>query len=383
MAGHRPRDRSAGGIWIFLILLFLSHGLLILPGLPRDACAQDLTHLQRGLWIRAVTVDPQGNTWISLDRGGIMVLDPGTDPLVISDNRWARINMNNSELPNSDPPVIAPEGERGVWIGTVGGGIAYLDHGTTPLDLSDDVWAWYMPGTTGQGLPNDFVYSILVQPDGLKWLGTQKGGLTCLNDNHTPLNLEDDQWLTFNEQDGLTEKWVYRITPAGPTSRWIATWGGGLFLFDDNGTPFEKSDDRWANFSKNDGLPGDKVRTAAVGPSGTVWVATLGGLSLLDTGGTPFNKGDDRWTHFSQADGLPGINVMDVCVGQGNKKWIAVWGGGLACLDDNGTPHDKTDDTWTLYDESHGLTELIVRRLHLDTRGLIWIATWGNGLLVR
>ena len=217
----------------------------------------------------------------------------------------------------------------------------------------------------------------------MKWIGTQKGGLCCLDDNRTPLDLSDDRWAVFDEKDGLSSSWVFRIVPAGATSRWLATWGGGLFCFDDNGTPFDKGDDRWVRFSTQDGLAGDKVRAVAPDGATGLWTASLGGLAYLDFARTPFEKGDDRWVLFSPEDGLPGVNVMDVALGPDQKKWIALWGGDLACLDDNHTPHDKTDDLWTRYGTAQGLTERIVRRLHLDTKGFLWIATWGNGLLLR
>ena len=368
---------------------FLLSAILTMAGFFPFSCllpnlhAQSLTTLRPTLSIRDMAMDPKGRVWMSLDREGIMILEPGGDPRNPFDNRWARMNRKNSGLPNDDVPAIAPEGERGVWFGTLVGGLAYLDHGNTPLDLSEDNWVWYTPETTQQGLPDPFVYSVFAHPEGLKWIGTQEGGLCCLDDNRTPLILTDDRWAVFDSQDGLACNWVFRIVPAGPTSRWIATWGGGLHCFDDNGTPFEKGDDRWIRFTRQDGLAGDKVR--AVAPDGTtgVWVASLGGLAYLDFAGTPFDKGDDSWVLFLPEDNLPGINVMDVVVGPDNKKWIATWGGGLACLDDKGTPHDKTDDLWACYDAEKGLSEQIVRRLFTDTKGLLWIATWGDGLLVR
>jgi len=42
---------------------------------------------------------------------------------------------------------------------------------------------------------------------------------------------------------------------------------------------------------------------------------------------------------------------------------------------------DPGDDRWETFGAEQGLSELIVRRLHPDERGLVWLAGWGDGLL--
>ncbi len=377
---------SSPSLKFLLFMCFLFPCLLSgVPGISpfsSELSAQPLQTIRAGMWVRDLAGDPAGRVWITLDREGILVLEPGEDVVGPGDNGWFRFNTGNSGLPNDDAPAVAPDGGRGVWFGSLVGGLAYLDHAGTPADRSDDRWAVYTPESTGQGLPDPFVYSIVVQTGGLKWIGTQKGGLCCLDDGGTPLDMTDDRWMAFAEKEGLACPWVYRIIPRGTTGRWLATWGGGLQYMDDRGTPFAPEDDRWVSFSRADGLPGDKVRTAALDPSGGMWIATLGGLSYLDFAGTPFDKKDDRWAHFLPADGLPNINVMDVAVLPDGTVWVALWGGGLARLNNGGTPLNKGDDQWKTFGEADGLTELIVRRLLTDPRGVLWIATWGDGLLV-
>jgi ligand-binding sensor domain-containing protein len=368
---------------ILLGLAFLLPGILTFPSLSPSLHAQTLEKVRGGMWLRDVTSDPAGRVWISLDREGIQVLGPVEDPPGASLRIQARFNEKNSGLPSDDVPAVAPDGTNGVWFGSVAGGLAYLDHGNTPADPADDRWAVYTPESTKQGLPEPFVYSISVRPGGQKWIGTQKGGLCCLDDAGTPLLQDDDRWITFGEKDGLACPWVYGIVPHGASGRWLATWGGGLGYFDDHGTPFDRQDDRWAGYSREDGLPGDKVRAVAPDPAGGLWIAALGGLAYLDFAGTPLEKNDDRWAQFLPGDGLPNINVMDVAVLQDGTVWVALWGGGLASLDTGGTPLHKQDDRWEYFGVEQGLTELIVNRLHTDSRGLLWLGTWGDGLFVR
>jgi len=373
----------------------------VLPGFFLLLCAstavqgQTLRRIQGGRpWLQHVATDSAHRVWTALDREGVQVLVPGTSPPAPTGNPWVLFTAGNSGLPNNNPLCLLPEGASGVWIGTSVGGLAYLDHGASISDLSDDRWAVYNPETTHQGLTDTFVYSLAAGTGGLKWIGTQEGGLFCLDDGGTPLDPEDDRWLRFGEQDGLACPWVYSITPLGPSSRWLATWGGGLNFFDDAGTPFDKSDDRWVRFTRSDGLPGDIVRSVARDPAGGAWIATLGGLAYLDDGGTPFAKQDDRWVRFLPADGLPSLNVMDVAVGPDGTVWLALWGGGPACLgaagchggaarlDCGGTPLDKASCSWTYFGVEDGLTELIVFCLHAGDPGLLWLGTWGDGLIL-
>lgn len=368
----RVKAHAAAGLALLVSLV------LVLP-----CAAQPLTTLQEGLWLRDVTLDARGGVWASLDREGVLYLDPGADPVDPAGDRWVRIRSTEGGLPNDDVQAILPEGDRGVWLGSLVGGLAYLDHGGTPLDLSDDRWAHFTAASTAGGLTDPFVYSIVSGPDGLKWIGTQKGGMSCLDDGGTPLATSDDRWAVFRPGNRAVPPWIYVLVPDGPTALWVATWGDGLYHFDHGGTPFDEADDRWVRFSPDDGLPGNKVRAVAEDPAGGIWIGVLGGLAYLDTGGTLAARQDDRWAVFTPRDGLPGKNVMDVTVTPDGAKWVALWGGGLARLDDGGTPLVKSDDRWTVFGVEEGLTELIVRRLHPDPRGHLWLATWGNGLMLR
>lgn len=387
MSENRPVSRTW---WIRLPSL-----CCLLLAVSSTARGQTLHPIRGGRpWLQAVATDSRHRVWTALDREGVEVLVPGSQPPATAGNQWVKFTTGNSGLPGNNPLSLLPEGDTGVWIGTSVGGMAYLDHGPDLSDLSDDRWAVYNPETTGQGLTDSFVYSIAAGPAGVKWVGTQAGGLFCLDDNGTPLDPADDRWLCFDERDGLAGPWVYNIVPHGATSRWLATWGGGLNYFDDNGTPFDKQDDRWVCFTRSDGLPGDIVRSVARDPAGGIWIATLGGLAYLDDGGTPFDKGDDRWVRVLPADGLPNINVMDVAAAPDGSVWIALWGGGPACLgapgcrggvarlDCGGQPLNKDAHAWTYFTVEDGLSELIVFCLHVEHPGLLWLGTWGDGLIV-
>jgi streptogramin lyase len=109
-----------------------------------------------------------------------------------------------------------------------------------------------------------------------------------LNHNGTLDNRDDDTWITFTENDGLhtSHSWVedFAIDSHGRLWFWHSL---GATRLDHNGTPFNKDDGTWVDFSNGDG-----VRSEDVDPNNSVWFGTRGkGVARLN--------GFDNWTLFS------------------------------------------------------------------------------------
>ena len=61
--------------------------------------------------------------------------------------------------------------------------------------------------------------------------------------------------------------------------KWIA--GSGVCWFDDNLTPTDKGDDQWVTFTSDAGLANTAVYEIAADAAGGIWMATDAGLSYL------------------------------------------------------------------------------------------------------
>ncbi|HUW09272.1 MAG TPA: hypothetical protein VM537_06045, partial [Anaerolineae bacterium] len=203
-----------------------------------------------------------------------------------------------------------------LWAGTEGGAVRW--------DAGSSTYRKYL---APEGLGDGDVRAVATEGSSLTWFGTYGGGLVAY---------DGATWTVFTSTDGLVYNWVYAIAFQDGI-KWIGT-NNGLSGFDDGTTPADKSDDTWTSFNKADGLSHGSVRALAVDASGRKWLGTSGGgLGVLDDGGTPHDKMDDLWGDFSEADGLASRNVYGVLVDEQSRVWSATTSG-LSVLDHAGTP---------------------------------------------
>ena len=272
-----------------------------------------------------------------------------------------------------DEPVYAVviDSSGGKWFGTGWRGVSYLDDNGTPDNKSDDAWTSF---TTADGLVNNRVNTIAIDSSGGKWFGTG-GGVSYLDDNGTPDNKSDDTWTSFTTADGLVNNRINAAAINSSGGKWFGT-GDGVSYFDDNGTPDNKADDTWTSFTTADGLVHRWVHAIAIDSGGGTWFATdWGGVSFFDDNGTPDNKLDDTWTSFTTADGLVDSRVRAVAIDSGGGKWFATDWWGVSYLDDNGTPDNKTDDTWTSFTRDNVPFYTQIYAIAIDSGGGKWFAT--------
>jgi ligand-binding sensor domain-containing protein len=326
-----------------------------------------------------LALDSQGRVWIATSGGGIFVLDTNGTPFVKTDDTWTQFNRSDGLVSNDLYAIVLDEPAQQVWAGSWGYGISRLSYGGTVGNKADDTWTTF---ATTDPLPANFVYPPL--PDGdLAWFGTYGGGLVVTN---------GQTWTTFTTTNGLASNYVYALAAEG-SSKWIGT-SGGVNAFDDGGTPHDKANDQWATFRRTDGLWTDSIYDLGMDPAGRLWAACspasstgyIGGLSVLDDGGTPFTKADDRWMTYVPTDtnGVFNGSGYAIALDGTQRVWIGgspTWdgskwlGGGLILLDHAGTPFDKSDDTWTVFTTTHGLSDNFVYAVAVDSAGRVWAGT--------
>jgi ligand-binding sensor domain-containing protein len=115
------------------------------------------------------------------------------------------------------------------------------------------------------------------------------------------------------------------------------------------------------------------------------WIATYEGGTLLDDNGTPLDQSDDTWTTFGESDGLVKRYVSALAVDDNGDVWLGTnyiddegneEGYGVSVLDVGGTPFDKSDDSWTTYTASNSnLSHDAIRDIAVDEQGAVWVAT--------
>lgn len=331
--------------------------------------------------VTAIAIDPNGDKWFGIHDGKISYFDDNDTPTNKTDDTWITFTESDT-LTNYEITSIDHDASGGIWVSSNGGGISYLDYNNTPTNKADDTWVLF---TSSDGLPYEFGLYLTLDSNGDKWFiascfegaPQHTGGLVSyLNDNNTPTNKADDQVIIILPDDGLAYDDVNAIAVDASGGKWIGTGGGGISYLDDNGTPKNKKDDDWVIFTASDGLSSNHITAIEIDSSNGKWIGTYGnGVSYLDDNGSPFDKSDDTWITFNTSDGLVYNYILTIAISEDEKKWFGAVGIGVSYFDDNGTPTNKADDTWTTFSVSDGLSNQLVDAIAIDSSGGKWFGT--------
>lgn len=179
-----------------------------LDGLSRfsliDSTWHNYTAMPGGLisdQVTALAFDNSGKLWCGTGDG-VSILNPESDT-------WEPSFTTNNGLSNNQVNTIAvnPINDK-VWIGTNGGGISiYTSTG----------WE-YLTRTTV--LPDNAINQILFSDTGFEvWIATPSG---------VSRRDKNGIWGTFNALSGLASDFVQTIALQGDSLRWFGTWSSGL-----------------------------------------------------------------------------------------------------------------------------------------------------------
>jgi len=225
--------------------------------------------------------DREGDLWVGTEAAGLHIL------------RDSRIHtLGSSDGLSSDATTaVVEDTHRQVWIGTRDSGLNQIAAGrTTSLTTAngllsnvilalaaskDALWVGTPDGlnrvegrsitgfTSADGLPDDFIRSLLVEPDNSVWIGTRRG-LT---------HMDHGRFQTFTQANGLGSDLVGALARTGDGDLWIATLNGLAQL----------RSGQLRNYTTADGLSSNVITALEVAPNGMLWIGTQNnGLNLWD-----------------------------------------------------------------------------------------------------
>jgi signal transduction histidine kinase/ligand-binding sensor domain-containing protein len=132
--------------------------------------------------------------WVGTQRGLVRIKDGRTEPLAV-------------ELDQPDVRCITEASDGTIWFGMAGGGLGrWRDGRATQFRKAD-------------GLPSDYVWSLLADSNGDLWIGTFGGGLS---------RLRGDRFSTVGAGEGLPNNVICHLADDGKGLVWMSTYGGIL-----------------------------------------------------------------------------------------------------------------------------------------------------------
>lgn len=400
--------------------------------------------------------DRNGMIWVGTNGGGLNRMDPQTgrftrfragdgDPQSLSSdlvqvlmvdrsgefwigtaaglNRWnpdrADFDHLLMDLGGHGPANVASlcEDRKGrFWVGTLGGGLLLLDRQT------GDFQQFVPQAGEANSLPAGTVTAILEDRNGQLWMGTAQGhvvrfdgeekfelvnpemGVQVQIENRTINDIFEDStgqlWISLLgsgliSKEPQSQRWIQYINdPMNPESLsndfvfstiedlsgvlWVGTGGGGLTKIDRRKRKFplfrrepgsragEPSNFVWA-------IEEDVDRPGAV-----YWIGTQGaGLQRFERQTGVFTEiGCDPDTLARPSDDT----ILDICCARHESRgtiWMATQGSGLIGYDEDlGRCSQFISDP----DDPQSLSSNFVRSIFEDDQGILWLGTTGGGV---
>ncbi len=182
--------------------------------------------------VKSILRDRDGTLWLGTYVPDLVHLNPVTGKYTI----YSHDPGNPRSLPSGEIWSLFRDSKNRLWIGTFGGGLGQYHDSTnsftTFLNSKDDE----------NSLATNVIYSIAEDPKGTLWFGTFGAGLN----SYEP---ETGRWTLYNVQDGLPDNFVKTIIPDSHGNLWLST-DKGLSYFDPSRRVFR-------NFKAKDGLHGN------------------------------------------------------------------------------------------------------------------------------
>ena len=361
-------EDSLGALWIGTMAGGLNR---LVPGSARfkrfspDADGRALLGDGR---VRALCTDPFGRVWVGMQGGTISVMDPQAADFFSSGIAPRGV----TPLPEHAVRSILPD-SAGLWVGTDGAGLWRLDWSGAAKNTL------HLRGPQELGIPASMcqrIEEIFLDRSAHLWVGTMDEGV-----------------YRWEVRDGrFSDQFRFSSRPADPQSLtgdvvqafcedpsggvWIGTWEGLNLVRHSADGSTNRSVHRFLHSATDPRtLSHNTVHAILVDRSGVMWVGTRGGgVSYRETAPPKFRL----YKHDPfRPKGFPGGQVRAI-VTDADGFWVGTTGGGIAHIT------HATGEVLALRHHpavSASLGSNDVRTLAIDREGVLWVGTYGAGLV--
>lgn len=216
--------------------------------------------------VSAFAEDFNGNIWITVDRRGLVRLNPENGDII----RYEHSAENPSSLSHNAVTDIRRDSSGQMWISSWGGGLDRFDPATGTFRK------YAYPGATDTRYSQLKCLCLDVQGD--LWIGSTYLGLFCLG-------TENEQWKRISDRDGLPGNAVTTITQDRDSNIWVGL-SNGLAIYSPSAgtlTSVSAADGEY-------GLLSQEVTCLFCDRDGSMWVGTTGGLHLYNPSVIQFGR---------------------------------------------------------------------------------------------
>ena len=217
-------------------------------------------------------------------------------------------------------------------------------------DILEDRWRWlkeYGYDNTNGVLDTSYSANNRIRISDLKV--DKSGNLWGLNSEvNNPLFVKtiNDEWYSFSMNQGVTDLFFDELLIDYIGQKWgVIGRGGGVFVYNDNGTLSDPLDDSYNILTTNigdGGLPSKQVYTIEEDLNNAIWVGTDQGVCVFYSPEMVFSGGNYDAQQILIQDGdygqylLSEEKVTAIAVDGANRKWIGTEKSGVFLFSEDG-----------------------------------------------
>lgn len=329
--------------------------------------------------VSAITEDDRGYLWVTVDRRGLVRLDPESGDII----RYEHDPDNPSSLSHNAVTGIAKGANGKMWVTSWGGGLDLFDPQTGTFTH------YPYPGESDARYTQ--LKCLLLDSEGDIWLGSTYLGVFYLGTEH-------EQWKHFpGGFDYHMAGTAVQAMAEGPDSDIWVGFANGLSVYHRNTGAFSTFETENGEY----GLQSQDVSCLLSGNDGSMWVGTSSGLyqynpSLIQFGQVLLPGGEVSDDYIQQVlqDSKGGLwirtreglfyyaNKGSLTAGQIWESWGAEENGRALFEDSRGHVWIGNNASVVIrYDLDRGRTAVIpiplrtTKGFYEDSDGIIWIAT--------
>lgn len=321
--------------------------------------------------------------WIGTHNGMyVLDLSDGSETVANAET------LGDSGLSDNTIYTIYPDREGNVWIGTLFGGVNYLQRNGL-------VFERYTKGSSASSLTGKLIRGMAYSPDGYVWIGHEDGGLDRLNVasrqvERDPLRLNDGAGIlmvknfggniyagrvrngvaVINRPSTLsetlcrnlqgTDNSVYSVLEDRKGNLWVGLeWG--LYVRPAGSREFEEVEE----------IGYDWISDIYETRDGSIWIASMG------NGAWTFDPAGKKFIHHAfdenHSNGLRSNSVSSIMEDSKGRIWLSTDRGGLS-------RYNPEDNCFVTYSIEEGLPDNVVYNVVEDKLGYLWFGT-NNGLV--